>query len=203
MPHYLSDKDLEMWVSSSQSFRRATRGLRLDRAISDGYRLPKGSQVIGCTYAISRDESVYGTDVDSFRPERFEAATIGEAAARNMPAYGSPMFGYGRRLCPGLSVGTNSMFLTFATVCWGFDICPDAMFPIDVDDFSPTFVSHANPVSDAKSLLTSFSVPSLMLTRDRRSMAQFKCHIKPRSDKRAELMRATGAEARADLSVYE
>lgn len=121
--------------------------LHLDRAFSDGYRLPKGSQVIGCTYAISRDESVYGTDVDSFRPERFEAATIGEAAARSMPAYGSPMFGYGRRLCPGLSIGTNSMFLTFATVCWGFDICPDAMFPIDVDDFSPTFVSHANPVS--------------------------------------------------------
>lgn len=102
--------------------------------------------MIGCTYAIGRDTTVYGEDVESFRPERFSSPSV-QQQADLMGPMGSPLFGYGRRVCPGMHVATNTMFLTFATICWAFNVEADPDHPIDVNDYSPTFVSRANPVS--------------------------------------------------------
>lgn len=64
------------------------------------------------------------------------------------------------------------MALTFATICWAFDVEADPSFPVDPLAFSPTFVSHALP---------------------------FRCRITPRSPSRAALVRAEGREALAQL----
>ncbi|QRV88268.1 cytochrome P450 family protein [Ceratobasidium sp. AG-Ba] len=75
----------------------------------DTYRdldIPKGA-----TVAITRDEDIY-EDPDSFNPDRFLDPTVPTP----------PVFGFGRRACPGQHYAKASLFLQISSILATFDI---------------------------------------------------------------------------------
>lgn len=78
-----------------------------------GYSIPKGAIVIGNVWAMTRDEQVY-KDPEVFNPDRFLDSST--------PT--SPLFGWGRRRCPGAHFAEASLFITIASILMIFDIKP-------------------------------------------------------------------------------
>ncbi|KAG8678807.1 hypothetical protein FRC09_019525, partial [Ceratobasidium sp. 395] len=68
------------------------------------YFIPKGSVVMVNIWAITRDDSIY-PDPDRFDPDRFLGPSTPDG----------PVFGLGRRMCPGNSFAEASLFITFAS----------------------------------------------------------------------------------------
>ena len=53
-----------------------------------------------------------------FRPERF-------MEARGYPGtFGHSAFGWGRRICPGMHLGSSSVSINIARILWAFDVKP-------------------------------------------------------------------------------
>lgn len=50
-------------------------------------------------------------------------------------------YGMGRRICVGLHIAERSMFLNIARLCWAFDIKEDPNQPVDINNYSPGFLS--------------------------------------------------------------
>ncbi|KAH9981018.1 cytochrome P450 [Lactifluus volemus] len=82
-----------------------------------GYFIPKGAVVIGNTWAILHDPSVY-PEPDVFRPERFLNP---DGSLRDDPILVSA-FGYGRRICPGRHFADATIFITVASLFSVFNI---------------------------------------------------------------------------------
>ncbi|KAF8602797.1 cytochrome P450 [Ceratobasidium sp. AG-I] len=76
-----------------------------------GYHIPKGSIVMGNTWAITRDTSIYH-DPERFNPDRFLDPGVPPA----------PGFGYGRRICPGSDFAEANLFLFISSLMYVFDI---------------------------------------------------------------------------------
>ncbi|KAG1740507.1 cytochrome P450 [Suillus paluster] len=113
---------------------RATKDI-----IWQGYRIPEGATVYGCHWAISRDPIVF-PDPEIFNPQRWldEEGHVKD----NMKFIA---YGFGRRVCPGMHLANQSMFINLALLFWSFRIAqrPDA--PINVHAFSDAVISHAEP----------------------------------------------------------
>ncbi|KAB5590648.1 O-methylsterigmatocystin oxidoreductase [Ceratobasidium theobromae] len=77
----------------------------------EGYDIPKGTLVIGNVWALTRDPEVY-KDPETFNPDRFLDPSV--------PL--SPVFGWGRRRCPGVFFAESSLFIVIATLLMGFNI---------------------------------------------------------------------------------
>jgi len=116
------------------------------RLVSDdeyiGYHIPAGSTVVASIWYIvhvsetrhivivssrrtlSRDERVY-PDAEAFRPERFH--NLDRATAEYMDPR-NYVFGFGRRICPGLLISDSSIWLAIADIIATSDIakCRDA-----------------------------------------------------------------------------
>ena len=58
-------------------------------------------------------------DPDKFDPKRFLDAKDPRLVDFDLP------FGFGRRVCPGMHLARNSLFIEIARILWGFDILPD------------------------------------------------------------------------------
>ncbi|KAF8634127.1 hypothetical protein AX15_001059 [Amanita polypyramis BW_CC] len=88
----------------------------VDDDVYNGFYIPKGSIVIGSTWAFSRDESRY-PDPEPFRPERFfnPDGTLNDDTVEYV-------FGFGRRICPGRFVANAVIWLIVATVLSSFNI---------------------------------------------------------------------------------
>ncbi|KAJ8521498.1 hypothetical protein ONZ45_g1791 [Pleurotus djamor] len=119
-----------------------------------GYYIPKGSTIFANLSGILHDPEMF-PDPDTFRPERFLETSNPRLKDFDLP------FGFGRRICPGMHLARNSIFMNMARILWGFDILPE----LDGDgreivpdrwDFSDGF--NSRPVS-------------------------FKCRLQPRSSK--------------------
>ncbi|KAL4863884.1 cytochrome P450 [Aspergillus spectabilis] len=87
-----------------------------------GYRIPTDALIIVNQWAMNTDPKIYNHP-EEFRPDRWiedpDLAT-------------PPIFGYGRRVCPGEQLGMNSMFIAFARLVWAFDILPKGdKLPLD------------------------------------------------------------------------
>ncbi|KAI1868946.1 hypothetical protein JX265_006925 [Neoarthrinium moseri] len=87
----------------------------------EGYRIPANSVVIANHWAITREEAVFGPDVESFRPSRWLDSINNSGQLRDLPTVG---FGYGRRVCPGRHVARNSLWIVIARLLWAFNITP-------------------------------------------------------------------------------
>ncbi|CAE6461621.1 unnamed protein product [Rhizoctonia solani] len=70
-----------------------------------GYDILKGTIIFGNVWSISRDESIY-PDPETFDPERFSDPLLPQV----------PIFGWGRRRCPGASFGDASVFIAVASL---------------------------------------------------------------------------------------
>ncbi|KAF8880679.1 cytochrome P450 [Infundibulicybe gibba] len=92
----------------------------------DGYFIPKGSVVIGNTWAILHDPEEF-PEPDQFRPERYLNSDGSPNLERRDPQ--AAVFGFGRRICPGRYLSDNSLYSYVSTVLATFDITP----PLDAD----------------------------------------------------------------------
>ncbi|KAL7624834.1 hypothetical protein AAE478_004048 [Parahypoxylon ruwenzoriense] len=138
-----------------------------------GMFIPKGSTIIAPLWSIHLN----GTDFPEpheFRPERF----IG---TREYPGpFGHSAFGWGRRICPGMHLGSASVELNIARILWAFNVEPakDANGrDIDVDIFAFSDGFNSSPLP-------------------------FRCSIKPRSSKHVEIIEREYQDALEPLKTY-
>lgn len=132
--------------------------------VYNGYFIPKGSIVIGNSWAILHDENLY-PDPFAFNPERFLKSDIDPRA---LVAF-EHAFGFGRRLCPGRFMAMSFAWVTMANVLSAFRI-------------DKALDEQGNEITPAGA----FS-PGIMGTPE-----LFECSIKPRSKEAEMLVRATG-----------
>ncbi|EJD01999.1 cytochrome P450 [Fomitiporia mediterranea MF3/22] len=85
--------------------------------VYNGMYIPKGSTVFANLAGIMNDPVMF-PDPGEFRPERFINAKDPRMAIFDLP------FGFGRRICPGLHLARNSLFINIARLLWAFDILP-------------------------------------------------------------------------------
>ncbi|KAF7790453.1 hypothetical protein EIP86_001408 [Pleurotus ostreatoroseus] len=81
------------------------------------YRIPKGTIIFGNLYTMMQDSELF-PDPEAFRPERFLEATDPRLMEFTLP------FGFGRRLCPGMHVALQSLFILVTRVLWAFEVSP-------------------------------------------------------------------------------
>ncbi|KAH9959747.1 cytochrome P450 [Lactifluus volemus] len=89
----------------------------MEDIVYKGYFIPKGTLVLGNTWAILHDSSVY-PEPEVFNPERFlnPDGSVREDS-RLMSA-----FGYGRRICPGRHFVDGTLFIAIASLLSVFSI---------------------------------------------------------------------------------
>nr|ADN06377.1 PAH-inducible cytochrome P450 monooxygenase PC-PAH 2 [Phanerodontia chrysosporium] len=88
------------------------------RAIADdvyrGYFIPEGSTIVVNMWQLAQDPEVYA-DPEVFKPERF----LGPDSERDIRTF---VFGFGRRICPGLNLAEASTFAICARILAVFEI---------------------------------------------------------------------------------
>lgn len=108
-----------------------------------GYYIPAGTTVLGNSWAINLNEEYY-PNPHHFNPLRFldenVAIRVKNTAAGKVPSRdkvdlelggkahpsksGHSSFGWGRRICPGANLATNSLYIALAKILWAYDIEP-------------------------------------------------------------------------------
>jgi len=133
-----------------------------------GWRIPANTLLMPNAWAMSRDKEIYGEDVEVLRPERFLSMDQDKQTALG---YGSPVFGFGGRVCLGQHLAYATLVIQIASILAAFDITR----PIGKDGkeivpgevgFSSGVVSHPD---------------------------HFETVIRPRSKEAAELVQAANA----------
>ena len=97
----------------------------------EGYYIPLGTTVLGNSWAINLNEEYY-PNPHRFNPDRFLDTALAEKAKFSTPETGRPhpaksghsSFGWGRRICPGADLASNSLFVALAKILWAFEISP-------------------------------------------------------------------------------
>ncbi|KIJ26837.1 hypothetical protein M422DRAFT_785117 [Sphaerobolus stellatus SS14] len=111
----------------------------------EGYFIPKGTIVLGCTWTILHDPAIY-EDPHEFKPERF--IKDGKFDSTILDPYVG-IFGYGRRICPGRYFADDTAYIMIASILATFNISA----PLDemgrpktlVCDMQDGLVSHPRP----------------------------------------------------------
>jgi len=85
--------------------------------VYNGMFIPKGSSVFANLDGIMRDSEMF-PNPHSFLPERFITTTNPRLQTFDLP------FGWGRRVCPGMHLASNSLFINIARILWGYDVLP-------------------------------------------------------------------------------
>ncbi|KAI9709922.1 MAG: hypothetical protein M1820_003000 [Bogoriella megaspora] len=127
-----------------------------------GWWIPKGTTVLGNNWAINLNQKYY-PNPHLFEPRRFlpiELGTardeIGEKGEKLVPPEligephpspkGHSSFGWGRRICPGADLASNSLFIALSKLIWAFDFLPAAgKKPQDYDIFAYTQGFNVRP----------------------------------------------------------
>ncbi|KAH7884762.1 cytochrome P450 [Phlebopus sp. FC_14] len=87
--------------------------------VYEGYYIPKGALVIINVWAMSRDEDKF-TDAEEFKPERFlteDGKLLAESSVSS-----NPIFGLGRRICPGRFASEAFVWTAIVSVLAAFRI---------------------------------------------------------------------------------
>ncbi|KAK7457000.1 hypothetical protein VKT23_010303 [Stygiomarasmius scandens] len=96
--------------------------------VYQGRFIPKGTMVFGNLWALLRDETIYGSNVEEFDPERFLDCEGKVNTTKEFYLYDTA-FGWGRRICPGKDLAREMLWLTAASLLATFDIVD----PTDAD----------------------------------------------------------------------
>ncbi|KAI2641388.1 cytochrome P450 [Hypomontagnella submonticulosa] len=141
--------------------------------VYDGMFIPKGSTIIAPLWSIHLNDSDF-PEPHEFRPERF-------LDDREYPGpFGHNAFGWGRRICPGMHLGSASVELNIARILWAFEVGPEkdaSGKDIDVDIFAFSDGFNSSPLP-------------------------FACSIKPRSAKHVKVVEREYEEAMDSLKTY-
>ncbi|KDR69262.1 hypothetical protein GALMADRAFT_256096 [Galerina marginata CBS 339.88] len=87
----------------------------------EGMLIPKGSTVFANIYAMSKDEGMFPSP-DEFKPERY--LNLDDSSSTDSSPHPSFFFGFGRRICPGMHVAQNSLFIVITRILWAFNVAP-------------------------------------------------------------------------------
>ncbi|KAJ6560734.1 cytochrome P450 [Mycena sp. CBHHK59/15] len=102
--------------------------------VYQGMYIPKGSTIIANLWGIHLNPADF-PDPHRFDPERF-------MTKRDYPGpWQHSSFGYGRRVCPGSHLGSNSIYINIARILWGFNLgkaLDDKSQEIEVDTLAYT-----------------------------------------------------------------
>ncbi|KAF2200671.1 cytochrome P450 [Delitschia confertaspora ATCC 74209] len=97
----------------------------------EGYYIPAGTTILGNSWAINLNEEYY-PNPHHFDPTRFldtpltlksKSQTL-ETRKQHPSKLGHSSFGWGRRICPGADLASNSLFIALAKILWAYDILP-------------------------------------------------------------------------------
>ncbi|KAL5521413.1 hypothetical protein ACEPAG_9339 [Sanghuangporus baumii] len=124
-----------------------------------GWTIPACTMIMPNIWHMMRDVNIF-PDPEKFDPDRH--AVRGDMAADDLIF---PVFGFGRRVCPGRAFAELVMWTTMANVLAAFDILPSK---------DPVTGEDVNPVSEFESGLVHFVKP-------------FKCRIVPRKERLAQI----------------
>ncbi|KAF9463393.1 cytochrome P450 [Collybia nuda] len=127
----------------------------------EGHYIPQGSLVVSNICCCFRDPDIF-PDPDEFRPSRFldTSGKVIHKFSDSMPL-GHATYGFGKRICSGLNMANQSLFINIACMLWALNI-------------EKARDSHGNPI-----------VPSSVDCVDEGIIvrpALFTCKIEPRSD---------------------
>jgi len=87
-----------------------------------GYFIPKGTVVIANAWAMNRDPKLF-PDFEEFRPERFLDSTgQDDLDIPGTHGQGHVTYGYGRRICIGMHIANQALFIDIASLLWAVDI---------------------------------------------------------------------------------
>ncbi|GAA6007074.1 cytochrome P450 [Rhodotorula paludigena] len=140
----------------------------------NGMFIPKGSTVVANLWSIHLNPRDF-PDPHRFDPGRF-------MQKRDYPGkWGHSAFGFGRRICPGMHLAENSIYINIARILWSFNIAKakDAQGKdIDVDIFSFTDGFNSMP-------------------------REFPCSIKVRSSQHAAVIEREYADAKEELKQWD
>lgn len=115
--------------------------------VYQGWRIPAGTTILGNTWAINLNEEYY-PDPHNFNPGRFldlsDPRVAPELKGKPHPAkIGHSSFGWGRRICPGADIASNSLYIALAHLIWAFDITPTTTY--DTFDYTDGFNIRPRP----------------------------------------------------------
>jgi cytochrome P450 len=132
-----------------------------------GYLIPKGTAVVANHFSLDTDESIFERPFD-FDPDRW---------IRN-PRLPVSAFGFGRRACPGLYVGQNSVSIAISRLLWAYDIghAYDGDRKLEVDPWNLTQGIGVRP-------------------------SPFKASFHVRGEKRREIIIQAWEEAEKDIDI--
>lgn len=85
----------------------------------NGYFIPKGSLIIGNTWALCHEEAIF-PDPDTFNPDRYTRDKDGKPSSQETHVVAA--FGYGRRVCPGRWLALETAWLTVAQLLAVYDV---------------------------------------------------------------------------------
>ncbi|TFY79498.1 hypothetical protein EWM64_g4513 [Hericium alpestre] len=96
----------------------------------NGMFIPKGSTVFANLDGIMRDPETF-PNPEAFLPERWlpGSALCSTHPRLQLDTFDLP-FGFGRRICPGQHLASNSIFINTARMLWAFDILPKKDAPL-------------------------------------------------------------------------
>ncbi|KAK6064227.1 hypothetical protein SCUP234_10458 [Seiridium cupressi] len=109
----------------------------------NGFFIPKGTTVLGNSWAINMNPEYY-PEPHLFEPRRFLETKDGDTSILQGPSShpsksGHSSFGWGRRICPGADLASNSLFIALAKLLWTFDFSPVRGVEYDIFDYTEGF----------------------------------------------------------------
>lgn len=108
-----------------------------------GYHVPKGTRLITNLWKIQTDPRTWSEPLE-FKPERF-MTTHKDIDVRGQHFELIP-FGSGRRVCPGLSFGLQTVQFTLASFLHAFEISTPSNGPVDMSESSGLTNIKATPL---------------------------------------------------------
>ncbi|KAF8510750.1 cytochrome P450 [Gautieria morchelliformis] len=148
----------------------------------DGYILPKGASIIMNIWGMFHDEEAFDKP-EAFNPDRFLDSEFGTKAHVDTTGRRHDyVFGTGRRICPGIHLAQNSIFIITMKLLWGFnfaeavDKSTNVPIKVDIHDYLNGLLLGPSP---------------------------FQCRIEVRSAKHAELIESEFSRAKPTFVPYE
>jgi len=161
----------------------ATTGLRRQAGGDVHYNgtiIPKGTILLANINALHWDVDRF-PDPFSFRPERYLSHTQRSAFYANSGDVSQRdhfTFGAGRRICPGIHLAENGLFLAVANIIWAYEFRPP---------LGDNGQERHMDVSDEAFLDGAIRIPK-----------PYKVRIIPRNEKRLALVKKTWKKAKTD-----
>jgi hypothetical protein len=154
-------------------------------------RAPFVSFALMATLSVHLNEADF-PEPQEFRPERF-------LDKRDYPGtWGHSAFGWGRRICPGMHLGSASVSINIARILWAFEVKPaknEKGEDIDVD-------MYEKPDEEAPTVLLTPLHSFAFSDGFNSSPLPFQCSISPRSPRHTKVVEKEYREAMEQLKVY-